>query len=99
MLLMFYRYEPPYQSGVCLDRIPSCGPCLVLKFIVYFGDDDDDDGGGDDNVAEAAVAVVVTTTVIVVAIIMRVEHALCFVMSVCPTGRMERLGSHWTDFS
>ena len=96
MLLMFYRYEPPYQSGVCLDRIPNCGPYLVLKFIVYCGDDDDD---GDDNVAEAAVAVVVTTTVIVVTIIMRVEHALCFVMSVRPTGRMERLGSHWTDFS
>jgi len=65
--------------------IPSSGPCLVLKFIVYCGDDD-----GDDGVAKAAAAavVVVTTTVIVVTIVIRVAHAYASsCLSVLPAAR------------
>jgi len=73
VLLMCYMYEPPYQSGVCLDRIPSCWPYLVLKFIVYCGDDGNDDDDDDDDVAKSAA--VVTATVIVVTIVIHVAHA------------------------
>ena len=59
VLLMCYRYEPPYQLGICLYGIPSRWPYLVLKFIVYCGDEDNN-GDGDDNVAKAAAAVVLT---------------------------------------
>jgi len=60
VLLMCYRYEPPYQLGICLYGIPSRWPYLVLKFIVYCGDEDNN-GDGDDNVAKAAAAAVVLT--------------------------------------